>query len=524
MGTSGTRLAVEAVEGLDLVVAEGGKVPEAYIPDRLADGQVVVGDGSGNVPEDRLPERLSAGSLTASTAQSIQPGETDPQAAVDARTATALDLSLAPGARAFVSRVRMGLSAAFGIASDSTADKMYEWLVMGLLLWTGRYAPRANVDVYERNGSAASYKSPVPVQTGVSARATVIYDDFATPASDVIGTTPTVGTPWAGSHANAANDFDVANGRMRATSSETLRATIVNTVPVGDRAMSGRTYQTGVGVLRLGIARKDDNNWLALFIDRAAGNWRGQIVQRIAGAQATIATMDQLTNFPAGDAFDFGIQVVGSRCTAQVNGAPLGCVLDADATDLVATSTLIGIWVTTNFAVELDYVRVEQLTAATAPPTVSIYNGGLSGSQLSEQQGHIAELYPSSTPLHGFAINHGHNHGSTSPTAFLEAIDSFVADLRAQQPSVGLIVASQNPELLPSANVADHRARNAALPAYARRNGYTYVPGYESYSIRLDGGASAIQASDGVHPYGSLAEPAGSGLQANALADTLATF
>lgn len=74
MGTSGTRLdptvvhaaAVEAVEGLDLVVAEGGKVPEVYLPDRLADGQVVVGDGSGNVPEDRLPARLSADGLSAS--------------------------------------------------------------------------------------------------------------------------------------------------------------------------------------------------------------------------------------------------------------------------------------------------------------------------------------------------------------------------------------------------------------------------------------------------------------------------
>lgn len=73
MGTSGTRLdptvvhaaAVEAVEGLDLVVAEGGKVPETYLPARLADGQVVVGDGSGNVPEERLPERLSVDGLTA---------------------------------------------------------------------------------------------------------------------------------------------------------------------------------------------------------------------------------------------------------------------------------------------------------------------------------------------------------------------------------------------------------------------------------------------------------------------------
>lgn len=82
MSSSGTRLdptlvqaAVEAAaEGLDLVPAEAGKVPESYLPDRLSEAGIgdqvqamnVVIKDAGKVPEADLPDRLSPSSLTAS--------------------------------------------------------------------------------------------------------------------------------------------------------------------------------------------------------------------------------------------------------------------------------------------------------------------------------------------------------------------------------------------------------------------------------------------------------------------------
>lgn len=139
--------------------------------------------------------------------------------------------------------------------------------------------------------------------------------------------------------------------------------------------------------------------------------------------------------------------------------------------------------------------------------SLKIYNGSMPGSTLSYHRGRVPTLFPERLDL--LIVSTGHNYRAQTAEPYLAEIHAFVADVRALYPGVEVVVSSQNPSfsdgLWPAANVAAHADRLAALRSSALAAGYGYIPVYEAFAGKPDGGRAWVMG-DGIHP---LHDPSG---------------
>ncbi|MBB3041038.1 hypothetical protein [Nocardioides soli] len=415
------------------------------------------------------------------------------------------------GARALASKCAIGVNAAVGIAGDSTADKPYEYLQMGLAAFIKQF-PRQSADRYEWDGTSA-YGTPQPILTGITARTVVMRDEFDRSAADLVGSTPNVGVVWF-AIGNGAGDWEL-NGSACVATADATSGSVFTTVVAGDGELVANLTLAANDAPRFVVKRVNDSNRIRIDVQRnSSGQYRLQLWKFIGGVQTAIATSEYFFHNTAVTTFDVTCRVVGTRVTGSVNGQYIGGTLSTDDVTALSTGTGVGLEGANRGAAIINRMEWATVTAATSSGAVAIYNGSKSGSILSYQEGVISTLFPSGTLLDVAIVNSGHNYGSGSASSYLVAIDSFIETLRTVQPDCGVVIASQNPEVSPAPNVAAHAARNAALPGYAAVRGYGYIPSCETFATMLSIGPAYMQ-SDGVHPTGG--SEGGAGVQSAAV-------
>ena len=96
-------------------------------------------------------------------------------------------------------------------------------------------------------------------------------------------------------------------------------------------------------------------------------------------------------------------------------------------------------------------------------------------------------------------VSIGHNNGSQSASDFLKLAGDWISAYQGEHPETAILISSQNPEFSPAATKAAHAARQAAFRTWARDRGFDYLPAFEAFAARADGG-QALVMSDGIHP------------------------
>lgn len=132
---------------------------------------------------------------------------------------------------------------------------------------------------------------------------------------------------------------------------------------------------------------------------------------------------------------------------------------------------------------------------------LTLYNANYAGGRATMQRQNLAAMFPE--PIDLLVIHHGHNYAASfTPEQVISDLEGLIDDLEAQQPSrpFDVVVESENPEVPPAATIAAHLAQQRAIRGWALANGYGYVPIYEAFAGRPDGGKSLINPADGVHP------------------------
>lgn len=400
-------------------------------------------------------------------------------------------------------------------ASDSTGDSAAEWFELGgkeslAAVWPERPAEVRRYDkATETLLAAAPWQTGVPI--GQAAGSGTVFGRalFDTPAANMIGTSPDVGSgPWVG----ALGTWVVANGAARQTDGGILG---VAGFPQAARTTIDGTYNCVISAVTTGATQA-----FTFFPVIAQGSIAGsRLSVELLGTTAITASLKlvsgsavTLATAAAGAAGTFSatpleltisITIDGLNVSATVGGATLNGVLTQAQRD-----TLTGNYMTVSVSknATLDIKSIEALGAGSSAVylgTVTAYNGCYAGGRLLHNIERINAMYPVRPDV--MFINHGHNYGSidSTPEQFLAAVDAFVDALYAKYPDVPIVCLSQNPEfpgtMTTPAKIASHQARQMALRTRCKERGWGYIPSFEAFAKLADGGASNVNA-DGVHP------------------------
>lgn len=416
-----------------------------------------------------------------------------------------------PAARTLAAKCAIGVNAVVGFAGDSTADKPYEYLTMGIAAFVKQF-PRMNADYYQWDGTSA-YASLAPILSGISARTVIMRDNFNRTAADLVGSSPDTGSAWTDT-GTGAGDWQL-NGTSCVATAAATPGIVLTAVGMGDGELYTRVTLAPTDSPRFYAKWVNSSNHLRIGIETNSGSQvRLSIIKLIGGVQTTVALGEFFYNNATVNTYEVTLRVVGTRVTASINGQVIGGILSGSDVTALSTASSVGISGTNRGTTSIDFVEWASVTAASSPGTVTIYNGSKSGSILSYQEGLIGTLFPSGVTFDTIIINSGHNYGATSPPDYLTAIDSFISTLRTVQSSASIVICSQNPKISPATDIADHANRIAALVGYCMSKGYGYVPTYESFAMLMTISANYVQ-SDGVHPTGQ--SDGGAGLQSTAL-------
>lgn len=400
-------------------------------------------------------------------------------------------------------------------ASDSTGDSAAEWFELAFKeslaeLWPERPAKLRRYDKATETLLAESSWQAGTATEGEAAPGTVYGRAlFDTPAANVVGTSPDVGS---GAWASALGTWAVANGALRNTDGAVLG---VAGFPQLTRTNIDGTYTCVISAVTTGATQGFTffpvlgsaaiaGNRLAVEI---LGNTAMTASLKVAGANAsTLATSAAgepvtLTEIP--QELTCVVTISGLNVTAVFGGATMNGVLTQTQRDGL-TGQFLGVSVNKNATLDIKSIdAIGTGSSAVYLGQLTAYNGGYAGGRLLHNIERLDAMYPVRPDV--MFINHGHNYGSidSTPSQFLAAVDAFVSALYAKYPGVPIVCISQNPEVIGTltnpAKIDSHRARNLALREHCRSKGWGYIPTYEAFSKLADGGKSLINA-DSVHP------------------------
>lgn len=410
-------------------------------------------------------------------------------------------------------------------ASDSTGDSATEWFELAWKeslaeIWPERPARVARwIKASEVLSAFTSWQAGEPTGAGAGGDVTVGQDLFETNPGPITGRTPDVGAGnWSTS---GSGTWSVASGALSQTDSATF----------GNAAFQMQSHTLdGEYTAVLDLATAGVTSVVTFFpvTNSAALSGNRMYVQlsgnativptlaiNIGGATTTLATLPSFAITGTPIEVTITVTVADLNVTVQVGAESQTVALTQPQKDaLIGQYMNVGVNKNPN-------AKFKSLTATVpAPaqylPQVSVYNGGYAGGRASFQTDRLASMFPVRPDV--VFINHGHNYASidSSPAAFVAAIDTFVASLRAVYADVPVVVLSQNPEIVSGsttqAAVDGHLARQVALRDHALSLGWGYIAGLEAFAKRSDGGAALIDTADGtgIHPNAT-----GSRLQAD---------
>ncbi|QOC55955.1 tail fiber protein [Gordonia phage Matteo] len=401
---------------------------------------------------------------------------------------------------------------------DSTGNQTDEWWAVAWnsvrALWS-----EWRVLYYPWNTATETYPSPTVWQAGTpvggpSPINTTVATDLFSRTGELIGSAPTTGDPWEGTPGYYTTNgsrltYIAASGLTNARLPFPAYGAVTFTGTVRISTVESASKQSRI------IGKYiDENNFIYVNFVGAAST-TVTIQKRVAGTLTTIATLTAAIppNTAAAD-YPFSITIDGTAVSATVNGVTATATLTTDDATVFANATRVGLGSNSpTFEADGLGVAVNGFSTGGSYNTLHLYNASVPGSRLDHQQTRLVAMTPR-TPNVAF-ISPGHNYTTDTPSVFLPKVQDFVDDLRELHPGVPVVCTSQNPEFAPATNAVAHNARQRALRPYAKQQGWGYIPGYEVFAMRADGGVACIQ-SDGLHPTFGVPSNNGSGIWADA--------
>lgn len=420
-----------------------------------------------------------------------------------------------------VSRLDMRAPApvTFALCSDSTGDDPNEWFETfaresAAALWPDRPARvqrwGKTPDAYPGTWTTWQTGATPPIPAFTDPNAVIGKDTFSRTVADMVGDFPEVGGgAWAGTAAAWASN----GSRMVKTNGTAAAQLVFNLLPREgtNLAMSfvwrlatntAGTKQTLVNLMRVTAT--------ARIYYLLQGTSSPTITLAVVGPAGTRTVEVLPANVIPGGVgptdYPVSFSLVGNQATASINGHTSTFTVNADELTALSSGTSV-FWIqSTDADFQIDNVDVRGTVTTPAQPggpsdlsPLSVYNGAVAGTTAEYAVERMDRMFPVRPDL--IFINHGHNYvAAVDPTQFLESIQDFVDALHAKyDEGIPVVVLSQNPRFDPATRIAEHRERQIALRSYARSKGWEYIPGFEQFAARIDGGKSLVQA-DGVHP------------------------
>lgn len=399
-------------------------------------------------------------------------------------------------------------------ASDSTGDANSEWFE---LAWRAAFTdvwPERPARVCRwSTGGTGSYSAWESWQTGeivVPAHTGAVYaDDFSTDGTSIIGNTalnPDVGSPYT-EFASHASYWAVSGGKLtRSGPDDGVRATIRadwNARDSKDFDFTGLvnvpSWTSNTEVEIMVVSNTEGTARVSIEIP---GSGDATLTQYFDSAVTVLGTFPAGT-YTQGAEAGFGLNLTGTTLTATLGANTLTATLTQAQVDTLAVTTRTVIRSQIPAATFDDLVANSTVPESTEPagaPQVDVYNGGAAGKTAEYQRANLAAMYPVRPDV--LFVNHCHNYDPAygwDIAGFLGSVQGLVDDLEALYPGdpIPVVVTSQNPQF-GSGREADHLSKIKALRGYAARHGWGYIPTFEAFAKRPDGGEDQMQ--DALHP------------------------
>ena len=387
-------------------------------------------------------------------------------------------------------------------ASDSTGDAANEFFELSLKDSLATLWPERPATVRRWwNGPPAAYSAPETWQNGTTPTAVgpIFSDDFAIDKSVLLGSVPVLGAAYTEGGAGQAAYFNTTGGKLTRVGAAGSWALFGNTIPriLGtDISATATMSSPRVAAQTSEFFLTATNFTTCRFYIAFPSTGLVTFSKYVSAAVTVLGTFP--TTYTASTPIAVGLSLVGSVMTATLGAETLTYTLTAP--ELAYFTTVSAVAFRTHcVGTTWDNVTVTSLrSVGTTPPAVTVYNGGSAGNTAEYQRANLAVMYPVRPDL--LVVNHGHNYTvGVTISDYLVSLQGLVDDLAALYPGapIPVVVTSQNPRFGVSANTY-HVQRMMALRDYAITKGWGYIPTYEAFAVRPDGGAD--QMLDDVHP------------------------
>lgn len=401
------------------------------------------------------------------------------------------------------------------IASDSTANNSNDWVFVGLQKLAERLDDSVGILHYPWLVAEDQWRTfPTVIKEGEGRPGSggVVLRDTFSRTGNIVGSTPDQGPVWGGENTSnwtadgskAVNSAGTGGFSADIDSRDGTITAEISMVTAATGAVPSLRFYLGSSVPQLG----DGGVWAQLALS-STGVPNLSLWKRFGGVNTQLG------------AADFSLGLTSNTRTPQ----SITVSISTNIQDVVAQATAGGTVSTINGTIgESEYPQMGTLAGVRAslwnaaqggiteitletpetPSTFSgltMWNAAVAGTRLEYQLARLRTVY-NQERLDFLILAAGHNYGTidSTPEEFIAAVDGFTDAFQAEHPETLIIVSSQNPQFSPSPYVAPHAARQAAIRRWARERGFEYLPAFESFAARHDGGASLVNPADGVHP------------------------
>lgn len=342
----------------------------------------------------------------------------------------------------------------------------------------------------------------VPESDGI-----LLNDDFSTVAADLMGTTPDVGTAWAGSSnwasdgtyatADAAGSLKNAVGSHDHTMTTTL--SLITTSPASTRTLRVYASSGGTGSVWANVVMNTSGAITIQLFGAESGSTSAALATSISGASLGItANSDTPQTVTIETTID--IQNVSMKVTG-----PTGTVVTSTGVISELHYGNLGGEISLYALTDVTGLRVDSVIVATEPTpaqgnTFDVWNGAIAGAKWQTfDNTKLTEMF-GEVDVDVLILSMGHNNKTQTGESFVTETQAWIAQWMTLHPETkGIIWVSQNPQFPPAASPIAHRDRQMAMRLASKELGLEYISGYEAFSVLPDGGVSYVQA-DGIHP------------------------
>ncbi|WP_281712339.1 SGNH/GDSL hydrolase family protein [Dermacoccus nishinomiyaensis] len=413
-----------------------------------------------------------------------------------------------------------------GIVSDSTGNDENDWPRVWQQAWGALLPPSVRRTYNAWDPSASAWKKEVIDAAGAVPDTGIVLDDAFTTAGEIVGSSPQSGSKWTGTTGVWTSDGAVATSIAAGAifsdmasrdGTLTVSVNVTTAKPASTRSLR---FYWGSAMMSITLTTSG-----AMLIQP----WTSTTSTTSLAPGQSVAGFNAAATSPQVATFTLKVAIQQVTVTATCGGQTTSASGTMSESDYASQGTKVGL---ASVAPGADYpFTLDSVHAQTPakdrpplPPTLTMWNASTAGRSFGYFDAATRAAMFGGKAIDVLIVSMGHNNGPQSGVDFTAQVDAWLAAFKTEHPEAAILISSQNPEFSPSANRGAHASRQAALRVWARDKGYDYLPAFESFAAKADGGQSLV-LPDGIHPstppVGTLTGSYGAVLWADTLTDAI---